>query len=385
MRTFIKFLLVLPAVFAAPTLEPETIAGSYIFKLRKGSALGPVSKAVSNHLKIKPARVYSLGDFQAFHIKGVRSTTGLLEKFGQIESIEPDAKVYASKLETQTSAPWGLGRISHSKNGSTEYVYDGTVGVGTFAYVVDTGIRTTHKEFGGRAVWGSNHVDDNNTDGNGHGTHVAGTIGSKTYGVAKNTTLVAVKVLDATGAGAISGVIEGVIWAANDMVARNRTGKAVANLSLGGAASASLDKAVAAAIKQGLFFAVAAGNSAILASMVSPARVPEACTVGATDQYDNLASFSNWGPSVDIHAPGVNVLSTSNQGDTATATLSGTSMAAPHVAGLGAYFLALPGNKPTPDELCKHIKDRSTKNVINTTLAIGLVTTKDLAYNGSGK
>lgn len=250
------------------------------------------------------------------------------------------------------------------------------------------GIRTTHKDFEGRAIWGSNHVDKDDSDGNGHGTHVAGTIGSKTYGVAKNTMLVAVKVLDATGSGALDGVIAGINWAVEDVVANKRVGKAVANLSLGSGNSPALKRAVAAAVKKGLFLAVAAGNSGMDAAGTSPANELTACTVGATDINDNLASFSNWGTSVDIHAPGVGVLSLSSQSDIATATLSGTSMAAPHVAGLGAYFLATLGDKVTAGTLCDYIKKSSTQDTVNLSLAAKLSllspTTKNLAYNGNG-
>ncbi|KAF2450242.1 subtilase [Karstenula rhodostoma CBS 690.94] len=381
MRTFVKFLLVLPAVFAAPTVDPMTIPGSYIFKVRKGSALGPLVEAVFGILNILPTHVYSFGDFQGFSLDGVPSTIGFLASLAGIESIEPNTKVYASKLVTQKSAPWGLGRISHWANGFTDYVYDDTAGVDTYAYVIDTGIRTTHQDFEGRAIWGSNHVDQDNTDGTGHGTHVAGTIGSKTYGVAKSTTLIAVKVLDSTGAGSTANVLKGVEWVVNDATSKNRTGKAVVNLSLGGTPSTALNKAITAAVEQNLFVAVAAGNSATNAKYVSPASVPAACTVGATDRNDKLASFSNYGASVDVQAPGVGILGPGIVNDTATDTLSGTSMAAPHVAGLAAYLLALPGNTVPPWALCDYIKQVGTKGVVK--LAPYLTTT-DLAYNGNG-
>jgi subtilisin family serine protease len=237
---------------------------------------------------------------------------------------------------TQSGATWGLDRIDQRNrplNGT--YVYNWT-GSGVRAYVIDTGIRTTHTQFGGRAAVSADFVGDgrNGQDCNGHGTHVAGTIGGSTYGVAKSVQLRAVRVLNCQGSGTTSGVISGVNW-----VAANRVLPAVANMSLGGGASSALDSAVNSAINAGVTFAVAAGNENQNACNVSPARTAAAITVGSTTSTDARSSFSNWGTCVDIFAPGSSITSAWASSDTATNTISGTSMATPHVAGVAALYL----------------------------------------------
>lgn len=208
---------------------------------------------------------------------------------------------------------------------------------------------------------GKSFTDDGTNDGNGHGTHVAGTIGSKTYGLAKKVNIIAVKVLNSQGSGTTSGVIAGIDWAASEVKRKNPSGKrkSVANMSLGGGASTALDKSVAAATIAGLVFAVAAGNSAGDACNLSPARVSEAITVAASDINDNLASFSEKGVCVDIVAPGVNILSTWNNGK--TNTISGTSMATPHVAGVVALALA-EGNFTLVADVHDYIKAVGSKD-----------------------
>lgn len=209
-------------------------------------------------------------------------------------------------------------------------------GAGVTAYVIDTGVRTTHREFGGRASSGWDFVDDDADaeDGSGHGTHVAATLAGATYGVAKRADVVAVRVLDDHGVGTTAQVIAGIDW-----VARNARRPAVANLSLGGAANPELDQAVRNAIAAGVTFTVAAGNEGAPAARFSPARVPEAVTVGASDRDGARAAFSNWGAALDLFAPGVSVTSAWNTDDTATRTLTGTSMAAPYAAGAAALYL----------------------------------------------
>lgn len=242
-------------------------------------------------------------------------------------------------MVTQQHAPWGLGRISHRARNSPEYYYSDTAGQGVRVYVLDTGIRTSHADFGGRAVWGTNFVPNTpNWDEDGHGTHVAGTIAGKTYGVAKKATVVAVKVLDNTGSGYMSGLLQGLNWAVADAQKRGVTKKAVINMSLGGAYTASVNAGVKAATDAGITVVVAAGNDNDTASNYSPASASTAITVGAIDEADMRAYFSNRGGIVDIFAPGVNVLSAYSDGT--NKTMSGTSMAAPHVAGLAAYFIA---------------------------------------------
>lgn len=298
----------------------------------------------------------------------------------QVAYIEPDFKISIAALTVQGTAPWGLSRISwRLPDTTTSYVYDDSAGAGTFAYIIDTGIFVAHPEFGGRAVFGANFVDGstNDTDENGHGTHVAGTVGSATYGVAKKAGLVAVKVLDASGSGSISQVIAGLQWVVDDATAKGRIGKAVANISLGALRllSSSVNTAAAAAVTSGVFLAVAAGNGNANAALYSPASEESVCTVGAVDAADARASFSNYGDIVDVWAPGVNIQSTWNNGS--TGVISGTSMAAPHVAGLGAYLLALEGPRD-PVALCERIQQLATPDAV----ANALSSHNLLAYNG---
>jgi subtilisin family serine protease len=238
---------------------------------------------------------------------------------------------------TQVNPPWGLDRIDQATLPlSRTYTYPDTAGSGATVYVIDTGVRITHQQIAGRAVYGYDAVDGDTVaaDGNGHGTHVATTVAGTTYGVAKAARIVAVRVLGNDGSGSISGVIAGVDW-----VTSHRVGPAVANMSLGGSASTALDTAVNNSIASGVTYTVAAGNANTNAANTSPARVPAAITVGATTSSDYRASYSNYGSVLDLFAPGSSILAGWYTSDTATATLSGTSMAAPHVAGAAAVYL----------------------------------------------
>jgi aqualysin 1 len=239
-------------------------------------------------------------------------------------------------LTTQTNPPWNLDRIDESSlpvSGTYTYTASGS---GVSAYIIDTGIRTTHTQFGGRASVAFDAVGDGRkgSDCNGHGTHVAGTVGGSTYGVAKSVHLFAVRVLDCSGSGTTSGVIAGVDW-----VTAHPVSPAVANMSLGGGISTALDTAVRNSIASGVTYAIAAGNSNANASGFSPARVSEAITVGSTTMTDARSSFSNYGSVVDIFAPGSSVISAWATSDIATNTISGTSMATPHVTGVAARYL----------------------------------------------
>ena len=253
---------------------------------------------------------------------------------------------------TQTNATWGLDRIDQTDLPlNATYNYNTTAGT-VHTYVIDTGIYLPHTEFGGRAQFGFDSVRDgrNGVDCHGHGTHVAGTIGGAVYGVAKSVNLYAVRVLNCTGSGTTSSVIAGIDW-----VTANHRSPAVANMSLGGGASTSLDNAMRNSIASGVTYVVAAGNENVDACAGSPARLKEAITAGASAANDVRASFSNYGSCVDLFAPGVNISSAWYSGVTATRNLSGTSMAAPHTAGVAALYLAANPTK-TPAEVEAAIK-----------------------------
>ncbi|MBL7669221.1 MAG: S8 family peptidase [Bdellovibrionaceae bacterium] len=242
------------------------------------------------------------------------------------------------QLVNQSGVTWGLDRIDQASLPLNQtYSFESEAGRGVNAYVIDTGIMMTHEEFQGRAVSGFDLVDNDRdaTDCNGHGTHVAGTIGSLHYGVAKNVNLVGVRVLDCGGSGTNSGVIAGVEW-----VTKNHVSPAVANMSLGGPISKALEDAIAASIQSGVTYVVAAGNENRSACLGSPARLSSAIKVGSSTSRDERSSFSNFGECVDIFAPGSDITSTWWTSNTTTHTISGTSMAAPHGAGVVALYLS---------------------------------------------
>ena len=257
---------------------------------------------------------------------------------------EPDSIVTLDTI--QPSAPWGLDRIDQPNlplDGTYQYATSGSgdfdsAGSGVKAYVIDTGIRSTHVDFGGRVVSGYDGIVDGSQDCNGHGTHVAGTIGGSTYGVAKAVTLVPVRVFGCSGSTTVSAIITGINWVIADHTGTN---PAVANMSLSSSADASMDLAVNALINDGVTVAVASGNDIVDACTKSPARVPNAITVNASTSADTAASFSDYGSCSDIYAPGVGILSAWYTSTTATNTISGTSMASPHVAGAAARVLGV--------------------------------------------
>jgi subtilisin family serine protease len=275
----------------------------------------------------------------------------------RVEAVEEDGVVTATT--TQTSATWGLDRIDQRDLPlNSQYTYTPT-GAGVHAYIIDTGIRTTHTQFGGRASVAFDAMNDghNGIDCNGHGTHVSGTVGGSTYGVAKGVTLHAVRVLDCAGSGTDSTVIAGVDW-----VTANRITPAVANMSLGGGASTALDTAVQNSINAGVTYAIAAGNDyGVDACTESPGRVAAALTVGSSTSTDAKSDFSNIGTCVDLFAPGSSITSSWSTSDTATNTISGTSMATPHVTGVAALYLQ---NNPSasPATVANQIITTATTN-----------------------
>jgi subtilisin family serine protease len=283
-----------------------------------------------------------------------------LQRNPRVASIERDGIMTADDAGVQSSATWGIDRIDQRDlplNSTYSYDADGS---GVTAYIIDTGILTTHNEFGGRAGGGYTAINDGGgtTDCNGHGTHVAGTVGGSTYGVAQNVNLVAVRVLNCRGSGTTSGVIAGIDW-----VTANHAGLAVANMSLGGGFSSSLNTAVANAVASGVTFAVAAGNDNQDACNYSPASAASAITVGATTISDAKASYSNFGSCVDINAPGSSITSAWNTSNSATNTISGTSMATPHVTGAAAAYLSANAGA-SPADVVAALENSATTNHI---------------------
>ncbi|MGK5739081.1 S8 family peptidase [Micromonospora sp. URMC 103] len=353
---------------AAPTGEvrgasaPNAISGSYLVVLR-GDAVGAAGTPAAR--TGVPQRADALAKRYGGSVADVFSAalTGFSARMSAAQARRLAADPAVAYVEqdqvlttqaTQTNPPWGLDRIDQRNLPlSSSFTYPNTAS-NVRAYIIDTGIRTTHTQFGGRATWGTNTVDTNNTDCNGHGTHVAGTVGGSTYGVAKQVRLVAVKVLNCAGSGSTTAVVNGINW-----VTANAVKPAVANMSLGGGASSSIDNAVANSINSGITYAVAAGNASANACNYSPARTPAAITVGSTTSTDARSSFSNYGSCVDVFAPGSSILSAYRTSDTATSTLSGTSMASPHVAGAAALVLsANPGW--TPAQVSSYLTSNAT-------------------------
>jgi subtilisin family serine protease len=278
----------------------------------------------------------------------------------RVAYVEEDAEVTA--YATQSGATWGIDRVDQRNlplSGTYTYNYDGT---GVKAYIIDTGIKVGHTQFGSRRITGYDAVTSGGSadDCNGHGTHVAGTVGGSTYGLAKNVTLVAVRVLDCNGSGTNSGVIAGVDWVTSNHASG---APAVANMSLGGGASTALDDAVRRSIADGVTYAIASGNDNANACNYSPARVSEAITVNSTTSSDARSSFSNWGTCTDIFAPGSSITSAWYSSTTATNTISGTSMATPHVAGVVALYLDQFGYQ-SPANVASALINNSTANKV---------------------
>lgn len=345
----VSLVLVLGASSAAAAAPPDGPPESVIVVFRDGVA-NPVDLAqqLGRQHGVAPSHVYqhALKGFAAS--LPARAVEGL-SRNPNVAWVEADGPVWLAA--DQSSPTWGLDRIDEKLRPlDGNYTYNFT-GAGVTAYIIDTGIRIGHAEFGGRATHGYDSVDGAlpADDCNGHGTHVAGTTGGATYGVAKGVSLVAVRVLDCNGSGTWSGVIAGIDWVTGHHVAG---APAVANMSLGGGASSSVDAAVRNSIADGVSYAVAAGNGNFAgiaqdACKYSPARVSEAMTIGATDSTDKKASWSNYGKCVDWFAPGVGITSAWKDSDSATRTISGTSMATPHTAGAAALYLQQhPGATP---------------------------------------
>ncbi|KPM34286.1 Subtilisin-like proteinase Mp1 [Neonectria ditissima] len=367
-----KYIVTIKPEIEAPRLEDHLgwVDDIHARSLRRrdGATEAGVDKVWSNTFK-----GYS-GEFDKDTIKEIKNSDEVL-------SIEPVRviEIYQSKI-TQAASPWGLSSISHRKPGATDYVYDSSAGQGMWAYIVDTGVYTEHTEFEGRAFLGYNAVPKVKfADTNGHGTHCAGIVAAKTYGVAKKANIMAVKVLD--GASSTTDIVlDGFEWAvANITNTPGRAAKSVISMSLGGSKSAAFNAAVDAASKKGILVTAAAGNSNVDASLSSPGSAASALTVGAIDRNNNRASFSNFGPVIDIWAPGVAVTSLGISSKTAIATMSGTSMACPHIAGLALYLRAKEAIA-MPATVINRIKKLGTQGQVS---SIGKGSPNVLAFNGA--
>ncbi|MEY4615566.1 MAG: hypothetical protein RJB66_526 [Pseudomonadota bacterium] len=346
---------------------PKPINGQYIV-IYNGSSIGDNGSDLDDKVsKVQMNYGARIGTRWKKHIRGF--VAKMSEKDAQrlatqsdVAIVEQDSIVYANT--TQNGAPWGLDRIDQKSRPLDGQFSFQTTGAGTTAYVIDTGIRSTHLEFSGRVKSGYSAIDDGygTEDCNGHGTHVAGILGGTTYGVAKDVTLVPVRVLDCNGSGSVSGVISGIEWVTSKQ--KQFGGAAVANLSLGGSASYALDTAVQNSVAAGVTLVVAAGNDGADACLFSPSRVTSAITVGATNSSDAREAYSNYGSCIDIFAPGEAITSAFNTSNTSTAIYSGTSMAVPHVAGAAALYLGLnPG--ATPSQVVNALTANATTNIVS--------------------
>ncbi|KAK3317206.1 oryzin precursor [Cercophora scortea] len=389
----------LPAI-ASPInrRERNVIPNKYIVTLKPGVSTSDInthldwvnvvhSRSTARRDTTGVDKVFNINEFNAYAGTFDPATINVIRNSDQVAAVEADQVWHLFQedtidaITTQKGAPWGLGSISHKKPNYTDYLYDATAGKGTYAYIVDTGLKIEHVEFEGRAKLGYNAYPDSDfVDNYGHGTHTAGTIGSKSYGVAKKATLISVKVFD-TGSSTTSIVLDGYTWAVNNITASKRTDVAVISMSLGGGYSEAFNTAVENAFKSGVVSVVAAGNDGEDAKDTSPASAPDAITVGAIDVANTKPDWSNFGAVVDVFAPGVNVLSTWIDSNTSTAYLDGTSMATPHVAGLVLYLKSVDKANAKAAAVTAKVKSLGTKGVVQSR---GDGSPNLIAYNGNG-
>ncbi|KDR86145.1 hypothetical protein GALMADRAFT_261704 [Galerina marginata CBS 339.88] len=386
MRSFTQlFSLAILAVTALGAVTPlhavekfnGPTSGRFIVKVKDGISKASVLQKI--HASGSITHDWDILNGFAGHLDDAALAT--LRASPDVEFVAEDGIMHT--MTTQTNAPWGLSRLSSAARLANQdtsaltysYTFDASAGAGVDIYVVDTGVLTTHSQFGGRAKWGATFGGYPNADGNGHGTHCAGTAAGSQFGVAKAANIIAVKVLSDAGSGAVADIVSGLNFVLSS--ARSSGRPSIVSMSLGGSASTALDNAIASLTSAGVHVAVAAGNSNTNAANTSPARAPTANTVGASTIADARASFSNFGAVVDVFAPGQNIISSWIGSNTATNNISGTSMATPHIAGLIAYLIGLQGNI-TPASMSTKLKSLSVKSVLT---GIPSGTLNDLAHN----
>lgn len=414
MWSLLPVLALAAATFASPITtrddRPKYIPGKYLVQLRTGVDASAVAShhdsvrrlARRNELHEPIERTFSIGSLNAYLGDFDDQAAAEILNLDEVLSVVPDQYIYLEKtdfppaepqrraLTTQSPSIWSLGDLSHKQAGATEYVYDDSAGEGQTVYVFDTGIRLTHQEFEGRARFGidgttgSTDPSGASKDDDGHGTHCAATVGGKTYGSAKKASIVDVKVFDGF-LGSNSWLLTGIQWAVDDVVARGAQNSSVFSMSLGAENAGLIDTAVIAAYNEGILSVVAAGNSNEAIANTTPARVPQAFTVGMTQPNRGRVNItdvfgSNFGPEMDVFGPGRDIVSASHLSDTGTAVKTGTSMATPLVAGLVAYLRALEGGLGSPDAVTQRILQLALKGVVTDTRGSPNV----LVNNGSG-
>ncbi|MBB5959826.1 subtilisin family serine protease [Saccharothrix tamanrassetensis] len=334
---------------------PGAIEGSYVVVLKGERAPDDLAARYSGTVVHEFSHV-----FQGFSVRMTARDARRLAADPAVSYVQQNQRVRVAG-EQPDPPSWGLDRVDQRRLPLDDYYRYPNTASNVTVYVVDTGVRVSHRDFGGRAVWGTNTVDDQNEDCHGHGTHVAGTVGGSTYGVAKGVRLVSAKVFDCYGNGSSEDVAEALDW----VVANHASGPAVANMSLGGdAPDRVIEDAVRRTIADGVVAVVAAGNESDDSCRHSPSRVREALTIASSDWTDRRSYFSNYGSCVDLFAPGESIASAYNGSDTDWGELSGTSMATPHVAGAAALLLS--GNPAlTPAQVATTLVNNSTKSVVS--------------------
>ncbi|KAF3194388.1 Basic amino-acid permease [Orbilia oligospora] len=336
-----KFIVVLKDTVNTNQLKKHTqwAARIHARNLQKRQLNGlPVERHISGVEK-----TFDINRFKAYSGSFDDDTLREIEENDDVAYVEPEQDAYTSEIITQSEATWGISELSNQASNTSTYYYDSSAGEGMYAYIIDSGINFSHDEFEGRAELGYNALKHlNNTDTSGHGTHVSGTVAGKAYGVAKKANLVNVKVFQGRKTSTIN-IFDGFNWAVQDILEKNRTNVAVINMSLTTKTSKAFNAMVDSAYEKGILSVVAAGNKNVSASLYSPASANTSIAVGAVSRGHVRGSYSNWGPSVNLFAPGTGITSAGIANDTAVRVLTGTSMASPHVAGLICYLRAAEG------------------------------------------